>query len=173
MQKQATAEPAPSRSPNPGARRGGFTLLEIMIVVMIIAMLAAIALPMFKKARMRTNLTRVTNDLKVFGAAFDLYSMERRGYPPDSDLSTANHLPNAAMEAYLKVNKWLESTPLGGNYDWEGPNVYSYAGIAIVNSTASSDVMRELDEICDDGNLATGHFRQIAANSRYTFILDE
>jgi prepilin-type N-terminal cleavage/methylation domain-containing protein len=156
-------------------RRGqaAFTLMEIMIVVLIISLLSSIALPMFRKARLRTNLTRVANDLKVFGSAFDLYSMERRGYPPDCDQTASNHLPNAAMAEYLKVNKWTETTAIGGNFEWEGRNVYPYAGIAIVGSDASDDVMRGLDAIIDDGNLATGHFRKIPANSRCTYIIDE
>src|SRR6266436_344506 len=46
-------------------KRGGFTLVEIMIVVAIIALLAAIAVPGFLRARKRSQATRILNDLRM------------------------------------------------------------------------------------------------------------
>ena len=46
-------------------RRGGFTLVEIMIVVAIIALLAAIAVPNFLRARKRSQATRCLEDLRI------------------------------------------------------------------------------------------------------------
>ena len=46
-------------------KRGGFTLVEIMIVVAIIALLAAIAVPGFLRARKRSQASRVVNDLRL------------------------------------------------------------------------------------------------------------
>lgn len=154
-------------------RHAGFTMVEIMIVVLTIALLSAIALPGFQKARSQTLLTGVANNIKVFGDAFDLYALERGGYPPDCDLPDPYHLPNTAMEEYLDAEKWAAETGVGGNYNWEGPDAYSYAGISIVGVTASEEEMREFDKILDDGNLNAGMFRLIAANSRYTYILQE
>jgi len=57
-------------------RRGGFTLVEIMIVVAIIALLAAIAVPGFLRARKRSQATRVLNDLRMIDAAVDQYAIE-------------------------------------------------------------------------------------------------
>ena len=48
-----------------------------MIVVAIIAMLAAIAVPNFLRARKRTQATRVLKDLQVIDGAIDLYAVER------------------------------------------------------------------------------------------------
>lgn len=56
--------------------RGGFTLVEIMIVVSIIFLLAAIAIPNFMRARKRTQATRILEDLRVLDNALDLYAME-------------------------------------------------------------------------------------------------
>ena len=56
--------------------RGGFTLVEIMIVVAIIALLAAIAVPGFLRARKRSQASRVVNDLRLIDSAVDQYAIE-------------------------------------------------------------------------------------------------
>ncbi len=52
-------------------RREGFTLVEIMIVFAIIALLAAVAVPGFLRARKRSQASRVVNDLRLIDAAVD------------------------------------------------------------------------------------------------------
>ena len=54
----------------------GFTLVEIMIVVAIIALLAAIAVPGFLRARKRSQASRILNDLRMIDAAVDQYAIE-------------------------------------------------------------------------------------------------
>jgi prepilin-type N-terminal cleavage/methylation domain-containing protein len=56
--------------------RAGFTLVEIMIVVAIIALLAAIAVPNFLRARKRSQATRILEDLRVIDGAIDQYAIE-------------------------------------------------------------------------------------------------
>ena len=55
-------------------KRGGFTLVEIMIVVAIIALLAAIAVPGFLRARTRSQAIRIINDLRLIDAACAQYA---------------------------------------------------------------------------------------------------
>jgi len=57
-------------------KRAGFTLVEIMIVVAIIALLAAIAVPGFLRARKRSQATKILNDLRMIDAAVDQYAIE-------------------------------------------------------------------------------------------------
>src|SRR5437867_1462758 len=59
-------------------RRGGFTLVEIMIVVAIIALLAAIAVPGFLRARKRSQASRILNDLRMIDSAVDQYAIETK-----------------------------------------------------------------------------------------------
>jgi len=61
---------------NINKRRGGFTLVEIMIVVAIIALLAAIAVPGFLRARKRSQASRILNDLRMIDSAVDQYAIE-------------------------------------------------------------------------------------------------
>jgi prepilin-type N-terminal cleavage/methylation domain-containing protein len=60
----------------PKTRRGGFTLVEIMIVVAIIALLAAIAVPGFLRARKRAQASKILNDLRMIDGAVDQYAIE-------------------------------------------------------------------------------------------------
>ncbi len=57
-------------------RNSGFTLVEIMIVVGVIALLAAIAMPGFIRARRRAQATQVKNDLRLIEAAIDQYAID-------------------------------------------------------------------------------------------------
>ena len=57
-------------------KRGAFTLVEIMIVVAIIALLAAIAVPGFLRARKRAQASKILNDLRLIDAAVDQYAIE-------------------------------------------------------------------------------------------------
>lgn len=57
-------------------KRAGFTLAEVMIVVAVIALLAAIAVPGFLRARKRSQASVVKNDLRLIDAAVAQYAIE-------------------------------------------------------------------------------------------------
>jgi len=80
--------------------RGGFTLVEIMIVVAIIALLAAIAVPNFLRARKRSQATRILEDLRLIDAAVDQYAIE-------FNKKTSDNVSWTAIKLYLKPNSNL------------------------------------------------------------------
>src|SRR3954462_3164886 len=63
------------------SRRSGFTLVEIMIVVAIIALLAAIAVPSFLRARKRSQATATLQTLRMIDGAKDQYAIENSKSP--------------------------------------------------------------------------------------------
>ena len=81
-------------------RRGAFTLVEIMIVVAIIAMLAAIAVPNFLRARKRSQATRVLEDLRMIDSAIDQYAIE-------TNKVTGSPADWTDIQAYLKKGSTL------------------------------------------------------------------
>ena len=93
-------------------RRGGFTLVEIMIVVAIIALLAAIAVPGFLRARKRSQASRILNDLRMIDSAVDQYAIE-------TNRSTGFVMSVADWTNYLKKGAVLYNTGksiLGSSY---------------------------------------------------------
>ncbi|MEW6235697.1 MAG: prepilin-type N-terminal cleavage/methylation domain-containing protein [Candidatus Omnitrophota bacterium] len=59
----------------------GFTLIELLIVVAIIGILAAIAVPNFLNAQTKAKVTRAHSDLKALGTAIEMYGIDRNTYP--------------------------------------------------------------------------------------------
>ena len=81
-------------------KRAGFTLVEIMIVVAIIALLAAIAVPGFLRARKRSQASRILNDLRMIDSAVDQYAIE-------TNRKTGDTVGTADWTNYLKKGSLL------------------------------------------------------------------
>jgi prepilin-type N-terminal cleavage/methylation domain-containing protein len=119
------------------SKRGGFTLVEIMIVVAIIALLAAIAVPGFLRARKRSQASRILNDLRLIDAAVDQYAIE-------TNRATGFSVTIADWKNYLKKGTSLYNTGnsiLGSAYGTQAvdsiPQVPTsdYAALSDVAST--------------------------------------
>lgn len=65
--------------------RAAFTLIELLIVVAIIAILAAIAVPNFLEAQTRDRVSRVKADERALATAIESYFVDHATYPPDGD----------------------------------------------------------------------------------------
>ncbi len=69
-------------------RRGGFSLLEVVIVVAIIAILAAIGIPRMSRGSKGANESALSGDLAVLRNAIDLYAAEHGGaFPPAANIA--------------------------------------------------------------------------------------
>ena len=90
------------------APREAFTLVEIMIVVAIIGLLAALVLPSFLKSRKQSQGRRIVNDARQMDAAVDQWALETS----QTDGSPIN---TVAVSTYLKI-AWKTSDLLGNRY---------------------------------------------------------
>lgn len=62
-----------------------FTLIELLIVVAIIGILAAIAVPNFLNAQVRAKIARVKADMKAISTGMEMYYLDRNSYIPDAN----------------------------------------------------------------------------------------
>ena len=82
------------------SNKGGFTLVEIMIVVAMIGLLAAMAVPSFIRARQRSLATTILNECRMVDAGIDQYALE-------NNKSGAAAVGWADITPYLKVGSKL------------------------------------------------------------------
>jgi type II secretion system protein G len=72
----------------------GFTLIELLIVVAIIGILAAVAVPNFLNAQTRAKVARVRVDLRTISQALELYRIDHRAYPHPKQNGVVFHIAN-------------------------------------------------------------------------------
>lgn len=139
-----------------GISSRGFTLVEIMVVVVIIGILVAMIIPAFNKIRMASQNSRLMNDFRVFADAFSTYAMEYGDWPGDVGPGTVP----AGMEEYLSNSAFTGTAAIGGRYDWDQGVFGITAGISVNSYEADDLQLQRFEEKYDDGSFTTGIHRK-------------
>jgi len=118
---------------------GGFTLIELMLVVAIIALLAAIAIPKFADMVIRAKEAGVKGKTGSFRSAITIYYADTEGYLPFDYL--AEELPSVLVPKYISkipaisiptVSSHINSDLIKGHPsefpDWAGKRAWYYNG---------------------------------------------
>ena len=97
---------------NNKTRKAGFTLVEIMIVVAIIGLLAAIAIPNFVKARTTAQANACINNLRQMDGAIQQWALEMK-QPANASVGLTDITPYIKLDATGN----LPSCPANGTYN--------------------------------------------------------
>lgn len=151
----------------------GFTLVEILIVVVILGILASVIVPSYVGAADETARGAFIADLKIFGDAAALYYARTGGFLEDS---ASGELPGG-FDEYIEPRAWIGGTPIGGVWDSEADDTGGVASAIGVHfdgtgKTRDDEYMLVIDQTFDDGDLDDGMFRKLAAD-RYYYIIEE
>ena len=117
--------------------KGGFTLLELMIVITIIIILAAIVLPQYQRTILVTREAVLRDDLYKMRALIDQYAADKQKLPPSlEDLVSAGYM------------RELPKDPMTGQADWtpvtgDDPNSSSGEQGVVDLHSASPDISTE------------------------------
>ncbi|MBU0676504.1 MAG: type II secretion system major pseudopilin GspG [Verrucomicrobia bacterium] len=97
----------------------GFTLIEILLVVVIIGILAALAAPRLGGRVKDAQISAARSDINAIGVAIDLYEMDNGDYPPSLQALVQNSGARNWKGPYLK--KGLPKDPWGNDYIYQNP----------------------------------------------------
>jgi type II secretory pathway pseudopilin PulG len=147
-----------------------------MVVVVIIGLLAAAALPTYRRITLRSKATTVVNDLRTFSTVFITYSLQNGGWPADGSPQVVP--PEVAGQ--LPAN-FTQKTPIGGYYKWNfavpADGIAAKAAIIIQANSGNPiiddlDQLEMIDQLIDDGNLSTGNL-QLGSTNSLVYIIEK
>ena len=147
----------------------GFTLIEILVVVTIIGLLAALAVPTFLKVTKNSRAAALARDLKTIVNASETYIMESGLWPPDTNTGAFPF----ELAGYFSQRFFETNTPAGGNWDFEQYDSGITSAVGVVSPDLEETIiLQQVDAVIDDSNLNTGRFRKLGANQYYWIIAD-
>lgn len=110
-------------------RHQGFTLIEVMVVVVILGILAAVIVPRIMDNPDRARVTKAKQDIQAIKSSLDLYKLDNFQYPStDQGLRALVERPSGSPEARnWKQGGYLDrlpKDPWGGDYHYLNPGLH-------------------------------------------------
>lgn len=139
-------------------RRRGLTLIELVVVVLIIGILAAVAVPRYWEQTRDAKINATMADLRAMGEAIKRYRLNNGDYPEDQ--SPGRFPPE--LTGYIREVHFTKKPPLGGKYDWQKEWSGFTAAVGIWQSSPDISLYQEIDDRFDDGDFNTGSIQKRA-----------
>ncbi len=157
-----------SKLPHFPKQRGGYTIVELMITVAVIAVVASLALPSWQRARKLSQADVLMNELRVTGESFQVYAAERGSLPATA--GSFSTVPTGMANYMPKKSTWAGVSPTGGYWVWWNfgtGGIWGFTGlIGVYNVNFDPDQITAIDQIMDNGDPNTGG---IHSTTRWVF----
>jgi prepilin-type N-terminal cleavage/methylation domain-containing protein len=141
------------------SRRGGFTLVELVIVMAVVGLLAAIGMPNLQRAILKARATAAVSELHVVRGAVMSYVNDTQSWPADA---ARGQIPSG-LEVYLQDGFSFASEAFTIDYDNWSEVSEGFIGLAII--TTDSDLGTAMMDILGSNAWTNG------AN-KFTWVLE-
>lgn len=151
----------------------GFTLVELLVVIVVIAILASISIVAYNGVQTRAEATVLANSISQVEKGFQMYLIVQglTEYPRDTTFAPGNPTISAMGAADPVFSEYVPATSHNENWQYDndkdssdpdscmsGTSDWTAVNIALLDITP--EVAQELDNMIDDGDLACGKVRK-------------
>lgn len=170
----------------PASRRAGFSLIELIVVMVIIAILAGVVVPRIIGRADDARLSRTLNDIQAIRKAAELIYVDLERFPADGmaerdpGFANINQVPTDLHSQWRGpyLDRWPLDNVLGGHFDWEyrSQSQFNFDGqggneawlrVVGVTDTFWLDI---IDEKLDDGDRNTGQTRHNGVDQIWFYV---
>jgi len=132
MKSVGTSDSRDRRRRRNGRRAAGFTLIELMLVLVILATLAAIVLPKFTGRSQQAKITGARTQIANFETALSAFEIDLSRYPTTTEgLRALVEKPTSDSEGWLQPylsREEIPQDPWGNEYQYRYPGQYNENG---------------------------------------------